>query len=51
MRYIELNPVRATMVAHPGEYKWTSYHANAQNNCDVLIEGHPTYLELGLCVS
>ena len=51
MRYIELNPVRATMVEHPGEYKWTSYHTNAQNGCDMLIEGHPTYLELGLNVT
>lgn len=23
-RYIELNPVRAGMVAHPGEYRWSS---------------------------
>jgi putative transposase len=30
MRYIELNPVRAGMVAHPGEYRWSSYRANAQ---------------------
>ena len=48
MRYIELNPVRATMVEHPGEYKWSSYHVNAQNDYDGLIESHPTYLELGL---
>ena len=24
-RYIELNPVRAVMVAHPAEYPWSSY--------------------------
>ncbi len=48
MRYIELNPVRAAMVDHPGEYKWTSYHANAQNSFDALIEGHPIYIALGL---
>jgi len=48
MRYIELNPVRAAMVEHPGEYKWSSYHANAQKGCDALIEGHPIYIELGL---
>jgi hypothetical protein len=24
-RYIELNPVRAAMVAHPAEYRWSSY--------------------------
>jgi putative transposase len=28
-RYIELNPVRAAMVADPGEYPWFSFHANA----------------------
>ena len=27
-RYIELNPVRAGMVAHPADYRWTSYRAN-----------------------
>jgi hypothetical protein len=25
-RYIHLNPVRANMVAKPGEYRWSSYH-------------------------
>jgi putative transposase len=24
-RYIELNPVRAGMVEHPAEYRWSSY--------------------------
>jgi len=24
-RYIEMNPVRADMVAHPAEYRWSSY--------------------------
>ena len=47
MRYIELNPVRANMVLHPGEYKWSSYQANAQNGVDPLIENHPLYMELG----
>ena len=26
---IELNPVRAAMVSHPGEYPWSSYRFNA----------------------
>lgn len=41
MRYIELNPVRAAMVAHPGEYRWSSYRANAQgeNGAEALL--HP----------
>jgi len=46
MRYIELNPVRANMVEHPGEYKWSSYHANTCNNVDELITGHPLYIDL-----
>ena len=29
MRYIELNPVRAGIVAHPRDYAWSSYAANA----------------------
>jgi len=27
-RYIELNPVRAGTVKHPGEYRWSSYRVN-----------------------
>jgi putative transposase len=26
--YIELNPVRAGMVANPAAYRWSSYRAN-----------------------
>lgn len=29
-RYIEMNPVRAGMVVHPGDYRWSSYRANGQ---------------------
>ena len=29
MRYIELNPVRADMVAHPRDHPWSSYAYNA----------------------
>lgn len=28
-RYVELNPVRAGLVAHPGEWFWSSYRCNA----------------------
>jgi putative transposase len=47
-RYIELNPVRAGMVAHPGEYRWSSYGANAQGDASALICPHPLYAGLGL---
>ncbi|MDN3554919.1 transposase [Halomonas maura] len=45
--YIELNPVRAGMVAHPGDYCWSSYRANSQAEADRLITPHPTIAALG----
>ena len=46
-RYIELNPVRACMVDHPGEYRWSSYHANALGAADKRITPHDLYEALG----
>ena len=42
-RYIELNPVRAGMVNHPAEYRWSSYRANAQDEIDPLVQPHHVY--------
>lgn len=47
MRYIEMNPVRANMVAHPGEYQWSSYMTNAQGKINQMIKEHPLYTALG----
>ena len=47
MRYIELNPVRAGMVARPGDYRWSSYRANAFGLEDALVTPHAIYQELG----
>ncbi len=47
-RYIELNPVRAAMAAHPADYRWSSYRANAQGEEDALVTPHELYLGLGL---
>jgi putative transposase len=47
MRYIELNPLRANMVAHPGEYRWSSYACNANGKDNALIIPHPLYKQLG----
>ena len=47
MRYIELNPVRAGMVKHPGDYAWSSYAANAWGADNALVTSHPTYRQLG----
>lgn len=46
-RYIELNPVRANMVEHPAEYRWTSYRCNAQGELNELVAPHTCYLNLG----
>lgn len=47
MRYIELNPVRATgMVDHPSEYPWSSYHYNALGDSNSLITQHEQYSRL-----
>ncbi|MDZ4098125.1 MAG: transposase [Methylophilaceae bacterium] len=48
MRYIELNPVRARMVKHPEDYKWSSYRANALGATDELISQHTEYQSLGI---
>lgn len=46
-RYIELNPVRAGMVAHPGDYVWSSYRMNALGYPIKLLTPHAEYLGLG----
>ena len=46
-RYIELNPVRANMVRHPREYRWSSYRANAEGRSNELIQPHAMYQRLG----
>lgn len=50
MRYIELNPVRAGMVADPGAYPWSSYRRHALGESGPNAEWltpHPEYLKLG----
>lgn len=47
MRYIELNPVRAGLVATPETYRWSSYRAHAMGIADTLLTEHPMYIRLG----
>jgi len=47
MRYIELNPVRAGMIGHPGGHRWSSYRANAEGMLDGLVRPHELYDRLG----
>ncbi|MGH1372862.1 MAG: transposase [Cellvibrionaceae bacterium] len=46
-RYIELNPVRANMVAHASEYPWSSYRGNAMGKPVQLLTPHALYQKLG----
>ncbi|WP_425479660.1 transposase [Pseudoxanthomonas wuyuanensis] len=45
-RYIELNPVRAGMVAEPADYRWSSYRANGLGQHDPLVNPHECYLRI-----
>lgn len=46
-RYVELNPVRAGMVGRPGDYRWSSYRANALGEHDRVLSPHPIMESLG----
>jgi putative transposase len=46
-RYIECNPLRARVVTHPGQYRWSSYRFNADGATDKLITTHEQYARLG----
>jgi putative transposase len=47
-RYIDLNPVRAGLVKHPGEYRWSSYRANCCVRLDDFVSPHAAYLALAV---
>jgi len=47
-RYIELNPVRAGMVEHPADYRWSSYGVNAGIRPRKQLVEHECYKRLGL---
>jgi len=46
-RYIECNPVRARMVLHPRDYRWSSYRFHADGFRDKLLSTHEQYERLG----
>jgi putative transposase len=45
-RYIEQNPTRAGLVAHPRDYPWSSYRYNADRWPSTLVKPHSLYLEM-----
>lgn len=47
-RYIELNPLRAGLVAKPSAYRWSSHRVNVGYEEDsAFLQPHGTYLALG----
>lgn len=46
-RYIELNPLRAGIVADPADYAWSSYAHHTGIKADAVITDHPLYWSLG----
>lgn len=45
-RYVELNPVRAGLVADPAKYRWSSYGSKCGEREQALLDFDPCYLEL-----
>ena len=46
-RYIELNPVRAGLVAHPSLHRWSSHRCNAYAEPDPIVAPHSIVTALG----
>jgi putative transposase len=47
MVYMDLNPVRAGMVADPAAYTWSSHHHYIGHRQDRVVTPHPLYWEMG----
>ena len=47
LRYIESNPVRASMVVDPAEYPWSSHPARVSARHDSLLDDFPEWEDLG----
>lgn len=45
--YIEMNPVRAKLAAHPGDWPYSSYLTYARGRHDTLVTVDPFYPSLG----
>lgn len=47
LAYIELNPVRAGLVARAADFAWSSVHRHLGLRCEPWLQPHPVYLGLG----
>lgn len=46
-RYIELNPIRANLVANPSDYPWSSFRHNALGRPDPIVTPHSLVQSMG----
>lgn len=46
-RYIELNAVRAGIVAHPADFEWSSYRVHANGEKSDIVMPHDVYTRIG----
>ena len=46
-RYIEMNPIRLSLVNNAGDYNWSSFQVNAKGKPSALCKQHAEYLKLG----
>lgn len=51
LRYVELNPVRAGIVADPAEYRWSSFAERIGQSAPDLLDADPVTTSLGATVS
>ena len=47
LRYVELNPLNAHIVAAPEAYRWSSYRVHALGEACQWLTAHPLYVALG----
>jgi putative transposase len=47
LRYIEANPLRAKVVGHAGEYRWSSFGCHGTGESNELVDAAPAYESLG----
>lgn len=51
LRYIEANPLRANLVEHAGEYRWSSFGCHGNGRADILLDRVVAYEGLAASAS
>ena len=48
LRYIEANPLRAKLVKHAGDYRWSSFGCHGNGETDAILDRTPAYEALAV---